>query len=87
MTKKTVTQTPEQKTMPDSEGSSTVEEWEKQHLMTHDRLEELGLLDRDHLVFSMGPPRRREKPATIKQRDLLDRPDPVVSSKPDGRTE
>ena len=86
MTKKTVTHTPEPKTMFGPEGSSTIEEWEKRRLMSHDELVELGLLDRDHLVFSMGPSRRRKKPATLKERGLLDRPDPVVSSKPAGRT-
>ena len=86
MTKKTVTQTPEPKAVPDPEDSLTDEEWGKRLLMSHDDLVELGLLDRDDLVFSMGPSRRRKKPATLKERGLLDRPDPVASSKPAGRT-
>ena len=63
MTKKTVTHTPEPKTMFGPEGSSTVEEWEKRRLMSNDELEELGLFDRDHLVFPMAPSRRGNKPA------------------------
>ncbi len=51
MTKKTVTQTPEPKAVPDPEDSLTDEEWGKQRLRSHDRLVELGLLDRDDLVF------------------------------------
>ena len=62
MTKKTVTQTPEPKTMFGPEGSSTIEEWVRRRRMSHDDLVELGLLDRDHLVFSMGPSRRGNKP-------------------------
>ena len=62
MTKKTVTQTPEPKAVPHPEDSLTDEEWEKQLLMSNDELEELGLLDRDDLVFSMGPSRRVKKP-------------------------
>ena len=62
MAKKTVTQTPEPKAVPDPEDSLTIEEWEKERLMSHDELEELGLLDRDHLVFSMAPSRRVNKP-------------------------
>jgi hypothetical protein len=63
MTKKTVTQTPEPKAVPDTENSLTIEEWGKQRLMSNDELEELGLLDRDHLVFPMAPSRRGNKPA------------------------
>ena len=42
--------------------AKTIEEWEKRRLMSHDELVELGLLDRDHLVFSMVPLRRVNKP-------------------------
>ena len=62
MTKKTVTQTPEPTTVPDPEDSLTDEEWGKRLLMSHDDLVESGLLDRDDLVFSMGPSRRVKKP-------------------------
>ena len=62
MTKKTVTQTPEPKAVPDPEDSLTDEEWGKRLRMSHDDLVESGLLDRDDLVFSMGPSRRGKKP-------------------------
>ena len=62
MTKKTVTQTPEPKTMFGPEGSLTIEEWEKKRLMSHDELVESGLLDRDDLVFSLAPSRRVKRP-------------------------
>ena len=63
MTKKTVTQTPEPKAVPHPEDSLTDEEWGKRLLMSHDELVELGLLDRDDLVFSFAPSRRANKPS------------------------
>ena len=45
---------------PDPDDLLTDEEWEKSRRMSDERLKELGLLDRDQLVISSNPIRRKK---------------------------
>ena len=45
---------------PDPSDALTDEEWEKSRRMSTERLKELGLLDRDQLVISSNPTRRKK---------------------------
>ena len=45
---------------PDPSDALTDEEWEKPYRMSNERLKELGLLDRDQLVISSNPTRRKK---------------------------
>ena len=45
---------------PDPDDSLTDEEWEKSRMMSDEELRELGFLDRDQLVVSSNPTRRKK---------------------------
>jgi hypothetical protein len=45
---------------PDPDDSLTDEEWEKSRMMSDEELLELGLLDREQLVISSNPTRRKK---------------------------